>query len=54
MALIDIDYDPNNACTDCRACAGICPVHLDPRHLGEPIESPDGLAFSGLRRHPLR
>jgi polyferredoxin len=47
-ALIGIDYDPIATCTDCGACAGICPVHLDPRHLDGLLVAPGGLAFSGL------
>jgi len=47
-ALVHVDFDPTAACTDCGACAGICPVHLDPRHLEETIPSPGGLAFDDL------
>ena len=47
-ALVTIDFDAAAACTDCGACAGICPVHLDPRHLSAAIDSPGGLAFGGL------
>ena len=47
-ALIGIDYDPIATCTDCGSCAGICPVHLDPRHLDGLLAAPGGLAFSGL------
>lgn len=47
-ALIGIDFDADAACIDCDACAGICPVSLDPRHLDETIRAPGGLAFGGL------
>jgi len=47
-ALIGIDYDPIVKCTDCASCEGICPVHLDPRHLDDLLAAPGGLAFSGL------
>jgi ferredoxin-type protein NapH len=47
-ALIGIDYDPIATCTDCGSCEGICPVHLDPRHLDDLVAAPGGLAFSGL------
>ena len=46
--LVHIDFAPQLACTDCNACAGICPVHLDPRHLDQLMEAPGGLAFSGM------
>jgi ferredoxin-type protein NapH len=46
--LVRIHYDEKLACTDCKACAGICPVHLDPRHLGQLLDSPGGLAFPGM------
>lgn len=47
-ALIGIDFDASAACIDCDACAGICPVSLDPRHLDQAMRSPGGLAFGGL------
>lgn len=47
-ALVGIDYDPIATCTDCGACEGICPVHLDPRHLDGLLAAPGGLAFAGL------
>jgi len=46
--LVGIDFDPARTCTDCGGCAAICPVHLDPRRLEDPIASPGGLAFSGF------
>ncbi len=46
--LVHIDFDPKLACTDCGACAGACPVKLDPRHLDQLLESPGGLAFSDM------
>jgi ferredoxin-type protein NapH len=46
--LVRIHFDPKLACTDCKACAGACPVRLDPRHLDQLLESPGGLAFSDM------
>ncbi|MCC7264639.1 MAG: 4Fe-4S dicluster domain-containing protein [Candidatus Latescibacteria bacterium] len=46
--LVHIDYDAKLACTDCKACAGVCPVHLDPRHLDQLLDSPGGLAVSDM------
>ena len=43
-----IDFDPTATCIDCDACRGICPAHLDPRRLGEPLPSPGGLAIDDL------
>lgn len=43
-----IDFDPTGTCIDCDACRGICPVHLDPRHLDARLPSPGGLAIDGL------
>lgn len=47
-ALVQIDFDSKAACFDCGACSGICPAHLDPRHLDQTIPSPGGLGFAGL------
>lgn len=47
-ALVRVAFDPRGACTDCEACAGICPVHLDPRHLDALTPSPGGLGFMDL------
>lgn len=44
--LVRIHFDERLACTDCKACSGICPLHLDPRHLDHLLDSPGGLAFS--------
>jgi len=46
--LVRIHFDERLACTDCNACSGICPVHLDPRHLDQLLDSPGGLAFSDM------
>jgi ferredoxin-type protein NapH len=54
--LVGVDFDPGAACTECGACAGICPVELDPRRLDEPIPARGGLSFADLpgNAHCLR
>ena len=46
--LIEVDFDRNAPCTDCKACETICPAQLDPRHLERLLPSPGGLAFGEL------
>jgi ferredoxin-type protein NapH len=55
-ALVGIGFDSSACCTDCGGCAGVCPVHLDPRALDAIVPSPGGLGFSGLtaNTHCLR
>lgn len=47
-SFVEVSFDPNAPCTDCNACATICPVDLDPRHLDTVMNGRGGLSLDGF------